>query len=85
MNVNTRNFNIFAFSDLMGREKTLPLLSIHFFMQNDLMKLVNERKFSNFLVKVTSTYQKEVQYHNDLHGIDVAHMANLILNDGGLK
>lgn len=25
-----------------------------------------------------------MQYHNDLHGIDVAHMANLLLTEGGL-
>lgn len=34
---------------------------------------------------MTSTYRRDVQYHNDLHGIDVAHMGHLLLTQGGLK
>ncbi len=28
------------------------------------------------------TYRQDVQYHNDLHGIDVAHMGHLFLTQG---
>jgi hypothetical protein len=40
---------------------------------------VNERKLAMFLEDVNKTYRLDVAYHNDLHGADVAHMANLFL------
>lgn len=40
---------------------------------------VNERKLAIFFDDVMKSYRRDVQYHNDLHGVDVAHMANLFL------
>jgi hypothetical protein len=45
---------------------------------------VNERKLAMFLEDVNKTYRRDVAYHNDLHGADVAHMANLFLTQGKL-
>jgi hypothetical protein len=45
---------------------------------------INDRKFSSFLDAIYRGYKRDVQYHNDLHGIDVAHMANLFLTEGQL-
>lgn len=81
---NSRNFDLFTVSDLIGREKTLPLLSVHLFLQHNLIKHVNEHKLSRFLTEVSTTYRQDVSYHNDLHGIDVAQMAHLFLVQGGL-
>ncbi len=39
---NSREFDLFKFSDLAGREKTLPLLTVHMFLTHDLIKHVNE-------------------------------------------
>ena len=68
----------------MGRDKTLPLLGMHLFLKHGLITHVNEQKYSAFLAHVYNTYLQSVQYHNDLHGIDVAHMAHLFLTEGGL-
>jgi hypothetical protein len=81
---NSRLFDLFAVTDLIGREKTLPLLSVHLFLQHNLIKHVNEQKLSRFLTEVSTTYRQDVSYHNDLHGIDVAQMAHLFLVQGGL-
>lgn len=69
---------------MIGREKTLPLLSVHLFLRHNLIKHVNEHKLSRFLTEVQSIYRQDVTYHNDLHGIDVAQMAHLFLVQGGL-
>lgn len=45
---------------------------------------INERKVSTFLDEISRTYRRDVSYHNDLHGVDVAHMANLFLVEGKL-
>lgn len=43
---------------------------------------MNEQKLSKFLSEIQKTYRQDVQYHNDLHGIDVTHMAHLFLTEG---
>lgn len=53
-------------------------------MHHDLEDCVNEPKLVAFLHEIQSGYIKEVPYHNDLHGIDVAHMAHLMLIQGHL-
>ena len=45
---------------------------------------MNERKLAMFFEDVYKQYRRDVQYHNDLHGVDVAHMMNLVLTEGGL-
>lgn len=57
---------------------------MHLFLQHGLIQYVNEQKFNRFLALVYGAYRREVQYHNDLHGIDVAHMAHLFLTEGGM-
>jgi hypothetical protein len=76
---NSRKFDLFAFSKHVGREKTLPILALNLFLQHQLISLVNEPKFAQFMNEVYRTYLQSVQYHNDLHGIDVAHMGHLFL------
>jgi hypothetical protein len=51
-------------------------------MYHHLDVYINERKLANFFDDVLKTYRRDVQYHNDLHGVDVAHMINLILTEG---
>jgi len=80
---NSRSFNIFTFE--APRQSQLPVLSLHLVHSHNLLHLVNEVQFANFLALVTSTYRQSVQYHNDLHGFDVAHMAHLFLTQGNLK
>ncbi|CDW73306.1 3 5-cyclic nucleotide phosphodiesterase family protein [Stylonychia lemnae] len=79
-----QEFNLFNFSDAVGRERTLPLLAINMLINHGLESLINEQKYALFLGQVYSAYRRDVSYHNDLHGIDVAQVANLFLNDGDL-
>ena len=37
-----------------------------------------------FLHAITKGYQKDVQYHNDLHGADVAQMAYMFITEANL-
>ena len=53
-------------------------------LQNNLTCYIDEGKLEAFLGEVFRLYKNEVQYHNDLHGIDVAQMAHLFLTDGDL-
>lgn len=43
------SFDMFSFNDVVGRDKTLPLLAAHMFMFHHLDVYINERKFANFL------------------------------------
>ena len=80
----SRKFDIFAFERYIGRLKTLPILSLHLIMQHKLTQFINEPKFARYMSEVFKTYRQDVQYHNDLHGMDVAHMAHLFLTQGNL-
>ena len=79
-----RTFDLFELRDVVGRDRTLHLVSIHIFLEHHLDVFINERKFAMFLDDVYRMYRRDVQYHNDLHGVDVAHMMNLFLTQGGL-
>ena len=62
----------------------MSLLAVHLYSQHKLVPYLNEHKLTNFLDKIYKTYRRDVLYHNDLHGADVAHMSNLFLNQGNL-
>lgn len=59
-------------------------MSVHFILQHHLDVYVNDRKIALFLNEIYRGYRRDVQYHNDLHGTDVAQMANLFLTQGKL-
>lgn len=78
------SWNIFTFNSSVGRDNTLPLLSVHFMLQHHLDVYINDRKFALFIGEVMKAYRRDVAYHNDLHGVDVAHMAHTFLTKGKL-
>ena len=67
-------FDIFDFSNQVGRGKTLPLLTVDTLHQLGLLPIVDEARLLSFLEKIQQSYRQDVQYHNDLHGVDVAQM-----------
>ena len=58
--IDVRTFDIFAFTKEIGREKTLPILGVHFFIQHHLDVYVNERKLAMFFEDVYKTYRRDV-------------------------
>ena len=79
-------FNIFAFEKEIGRVNTLPYL-----VMGLLSKCIdiynspyNEQKLVKFLHQIRRGYKQDVQYHNDLHGADVAQMAYMFIKEGQL-
>lgn len=66
------NFNIFEFSDQVGRKNQMPIVSYGLLKVNKLEDRVKKKEFFNFITSIYNRYSRNVQYHNDLHGSDVA-------------
>lgn len=77
-------FNIFDFVNEVGRDMQMPIIASSLLKKNDLLGTVDQQKFLNFISQIYNKYKRSVEYHNDLHGSDVAQHVNLILNTQGL-
>lgn len=84
------DFDAFKVSDAVGRENCFTMAV--FKMMNELpmaaddssTKELNKDKLVNFLKKIGQGYRREVDYHNELHGLDVAQMMFLMINKANL-
>ena len=65
------NFNILDLSRNMPRGKILPVMTLKFMGDLQLMNIVDHEKLQKFLNMVQKTYDPRITYHNDLHGADV--------------
>ena len=63
---------MFDFLGQTQRSKVLPICAFHMMMEHHLDVYINEDKFEKFVNLIYSKYRRSVQYHNDLHGTDVA-------------
>jgi len=74
-------FDIFAFSETVGRENALGLLTTHCVNSLDLFESLNidKKVFGKFMNKITEGYRRDVEYHNDLHGADVMQFNYVVL------
>ena len=70
--INSFDFNLFEFTNTVGRNMQMPFIATALLQQNDLMKVVDYNKYLNFIVQIYNKYSRSVEYHNDLHGSDVA-------------
>ena len=77
--VNSFDFNIFDFSKTVGRNMQMPFMATSLLKQNNLLQTVDHHKFLQFFVQIYNKYKRSVEYHNDLHGSDVAQHVHLIL------
>ena len=75
-----REFSLFEFVQSAGRDRAMKFVFIRSLMQYHLDVYINDRKMALFLDKIYEGYRRDVQYHNDLHGADVAQMAYLFLH-----
>lgn len=81
---NVRDFNIFKFANEVGREHALVVFGTHLINSNKLGSYIDQTRYAKFLTEISRFYRREVQYHNDLHGSDVAQQSNFFLTKGGL-
>ena len=49
------------------------------------MNKIDNLKLINFLNNIAKGYKRSVQYHNDLHGIDVMQMSYYFIKHGNLN
>lgn len=63
----------------------MPFMATALLKQNNLQQSVDMHKFLQFITQIYNRYDRKVQYHNDLHGSDVAQHLNVLLNQGFLK
>ena len=66
------SFDLFKLNEAVGRDKTLIILSSHILKEHDLIKFVDQDKLFSFLKTISEGYRRDISYHNDLHGSDVA-------------
>lgn len=77
--ISTFEFNIFEFSKTVGRQMQMPTMAMALIDINGLNTKVDEGKFLKFMVQIYNQYNRSVEYHNDLHGSDVAQHCHYIL------
>lgn len=66
-----KNFDIFEFSKIVGRERVLPSVGILAFQTSKTIDYLNTLNLTPFLEKIRNGYKETNPYHNDLHGADV--------------
>lgn len=79
--VATSYFNIHEFYKEFGKD-SFTLLSLCMFDYLELLAFIDTSKFVNFSEEVRQGYN-QVPYHNDKHGVDVAHSVFTFINVGG--
>ena len=78
-------FDIFKFQARVGREMQMPMIAFGLLYTNHIQDIVDQRKYLNFVKAIYNRYQRNVQYHNDLHGSDVAQHVSFMLNQQNIK
>lgn len=81
------DFDVFALCSSVGRESYFPMAI--FKLMNDLPTMnsavtINNDKLIRFLQEIYKGYRRDVAYHNDLHGADVAQMMYMFIKQGDL-
>lgn len=57
----------------------MPFMATAILRQNNLQHAVNFEKYLAFFTYTYNKYKRSVQYHNDLHGSDVAQHTHFVL------
>ena len=70
--MDSHEFDIFKLCEQVERDKVLHLMATHMLTYHNLYGLVDQSKLTKFFMKIYQGYSRKVQYHNDLHGADVA-------------
>ena len=83
--INSRNFDIFDFSIIVGKENALPLISNYIFTLYNFSEFLDIKKFRNFCQKISRGYINTNHYHNCIHAGDVVHTCFMYFKEGGIN
>lgn len=75
-----KDFDIFNFNLIVGRDNTLILGSKAIIEHFDVDLFISSKHLNNFLKAVKDKYLESSPYHNDLHGLDVCLTIGSYLN-----
>jgi hypothetical protein len=71
--------------DSLVKRKTLRYISFEIFNKyNFFEEVLDEEKYYNFISALTEGYDRNIAYHNDLHGADVLQTIYVMLEKGNL-
>lgn len=78
------NFDTLKFCREMGRRSALSVITVHILEELHIDKLpqMNQTKLSRFIGQIYRGYRRDVEYHNDMHAIDVLQMCYIFLIKG---
>ena len=62
----------------------MPVIATALINLNGLNKMVDQDKFLQFTIQIYNRYHRAVEYHNDLHGSDVAQHCHYIMRSQSL-
>jgi len=77
-------FNVFELDKIVGRKTIFYTVNEVFERYSDLINLVDETKFKNFLNYISDNYSRNNPYHNDLHAADVFQTTYVIMIKGNI-
>jgi hypothetical protein len=63
----------------------MPIISYGLLKANKIEDTIIKPKFFKFIKEVYNRYSRKVQYHNDLHGADVAYSVSFLANQRGFN
>jgi len=82
------DFDAFKVSDALGRDNFFTMVIFKIMTELPLASssqaCIDKVKLVNFLNKIQEGYRREVAYHNDLHGADVAQMMHIMIKQADL-
>jgi len=82
--VDSFEFNVFELDKIVGRKTIFYTVNEVFERYSDLINLVDEKKFKNFLNYISDNYYRNNPYHNDLHAADVFQTTYVIMIKGNI-
>ena len=80
------SFNTLKFCRDLGRKAALSVMTFHIMqvLNLDKLPLLNQTKLSHFLGQIYKGYRRDVEYHNEMHALDVLQMSYVFLTQGGV-
>ncbi len=82
-NLHSPTFNIFELDQLVEKKTVLYMLS-EIIRRFDLIGIINEAKYTNFVNVIIDGYDRNIPYHNDLHAGDVMQTTFVMMSNNEL-